>query len=143
MNIEKAMNSNLSFFYINVIINLVRVTKGNKMAKEIIMKVVLTLVGSIVTGLIGYLIAKIKEYKNKLNKKTENEKVQNLALQALLKSQLTNVYFVYSELKQIPDYAYQNFLDLLKVYESLDGDGFIHSIAKKMENWEIVKTDIL
>lgn len=113
------------------------------MAKEIVMKVVLAVIGSITTGLIGYLVAKIKEYKNTLKKKIENEKVQNMALQALLKSQLTNVYFVYSELKQIPDYAYQNFLDLLKVYESLDGNGFIHSIAKKMESWEIVKTDIL
>lgn len=113
------------------------------MAKEIVMKVVLAVIGSITTGLIGYLVAKIKEYKNTLKRKTENEKIQNMALQALLKSQLTNVYFVYSELKQIPDYAYQNFLDLLKVYESLDGNGFIHSIAKKMESWEIVKTDIL
>lgn len=113
------------------------------MTKEIVAKVILTVVGSITTGLIGYLVAKVKEYKSKLKRKLENEAVQNMALQALLKSQLTNVYFVYSELKQIPDYAYQNFLDLLKVYESLDGNGFIHSIAKKMESWEIVKTDIM
>ena len=106
------------------------------MAKEIIMKVVLTVVGFITTGIIGYLSAKVKS-------KTKNEKMQNLALQALLKSQLTNTYFVYNELKKIPDYIYQNFLDLLKVYEGLDGDGFVHTLAKKMESWEIVKTDIL
>lgn len=113
------------------------------MAKEIIIKVVLTVVGFVVTGILGYLTAKIKEYKKKLKKKTESEQIQNLALQALLKSQLTNVYFVYSELKKIPDYAYQNFLDLLKVYENLEGNGFIHNLAKKMETWEITKTDIL
>lgn len=97
----------------------------------------------VVSGILGYCVSRMKDYKKKLQQKESNEKLQNMALQALLKCQLTNTYFVYSELKQIPDYAYQNFLDLLKVYESLDGDGFIHTIAKKMESWEIVKTDIL
>lgn len=102
-----------------------------------------TAITFVVSSILGYCVSVIKNYKKKLNEKTKNENVQNMALQALLKSQLTNIYFVYSELKKIPDYAYQNFLDLLKVYESLGGDGFIHSIAKKMETWEIVKTDIL
>lgn len=102
-----------------------------------------TIITFIVSSLLGYCLSLLKNYKNKLTEKIANEKIQNTALQALLKSQLTNVYFVYSELKQIPDYAYQNFLDMLKVYEGLNGDGFIHTIAKKMEEWEIVKTDIL
>jgi hypothetical protein len=113
------------------------------MTKEIVAKIILTVVGAFTTALIGYLTAKIKEYKKTIKRKTENEAVQNMALQALLKSQLTNIYFVYSEMKRIPDYAYQNFLDLLKVYESLNGDGFIHNLARKMESWEITKTDIL
>lgn len=102
-----------------------------------------TTITFIISGILGYCASVIKNYKKKLNEKVKNENIQNVALQALLKGQLTNVYFVYSELKQIPDYAYQNFLDMLTVYEGLDGDGFIHIIAKKMENWEIVKTDIL
>lgn len=102
-----------------------------------------TVITFIVSGLLGYSVSVIKNYKNKLRQKTENEKLQNTALQALLKNQLTNTYFVYNELKKIPDYAYQNFLDMLRVYESLDGDGFIHTIARKMEAWDIIKTDIL
>ena len=102
-----------------------------------------TAITFIVSTILGYCVSVIRNYKNKLKDKEENENIQNIALQALLKSQLTNVYFVYSELKQIPDYAYENFLDMLKVYEGLNGNGFIHSIAKKMENWEIVKTDVL
>ena len=102
-----------------------------------------TAVTFIISSILGYCVSVIKNYKKKLENKTSNEKVQNEALQALLKSQLTNTYFVYSELKQIPDYVYQNFLDLLKVYESLGGDGFIHTLARKMENWELTKTDIL
>ena len=113
------------------------------MLHEVILKTILTIVGIFITGTCGYLTAKVKKYKENLARKEENEKTQNVALQTLLKSQLTNIYFVYSELKEIPDYIYQNFLDMLKVYESLDGDGFIHTLARKMENWEIIKTDIL
>ena len=102
-----------------------------------------TSVTFVVSSILGYCVSVIKNYKKKLKDKEQKEDIQNMALQALLKGQLTNVYFVYNELKQIPDYAYQNFLDMLKVYEGLGGDGFIHSIARKMENWEIVKTDIL
>lgn len=102
-----------------------------------------TTITFIISSILGYCVSVIKNYKKKLKNKEKNENIQNIALQALLKSQLTNVYFVYSELKQIPDYAYQNFLDMLNVYESLDGDGFVHTIAKKMESWDIKKTDIL
>lgn len=102
-----------------------------------------TAVTFVVSSILGYCVSVIKNYKKKLKDKEQKEDIQSAALQALLKGQLTNVYFVYSELKKIPDYAYQNFLDMLKVYEGLGGDGFIHSIAKKMETWEIVKTDIL
>ena len=102
-----------------------------------------TVITIVVSSVLGYCINSIKGYKQKLKEKEASEKKQNEALQVLLKSQLTNIYFVYNELKQIPDYAYQNFLDLFEVYEDLDGNGYIHTIAKKMESWEIVKTDIL
>lgn len=102
-----------------------------------------TIITFIVSGALGYFAKTIKDYKKKLQKKTSNEILQNRALLTLLKNNLTSTYFVYNELKQIPDYVYQNFLDELQVYESLGGDGFIHKIAKKMEDWEISPTDIL
>ena len=102
-----------------------------------------TVITILVSSVLGYCINSIKGYKQKLKEKEASEKKQSEALQVLLKSQLTNIYFVYNELKKIPDYAYQNFLDLFEVYEDLDGNGYIHTIAKKMESWEIVKTDIL
>ena len=102
-----------------------------------------TVITIIISSILGYCVSVIKNYKNKLENNKKNENIQNMALLTLLKGNLTNTYFVYSELKQIPDYAYQNFLDTLSVYEGLGGDGFIHTIAKKMEDWEIVKTDVL
>ena len=102
-----------------------------------------TTITFILSSILGYCVSLIKGYKKKLAEKQKNENVQNMALLTLLKSNLTNTYFVYNELKKIPDYVYQNFLDTLAVYESLGGDGFIHTIARKMETWEITKTDIL
>jgi hypothetical protein len=79
-----------------------------------------TIFNTIITTLIGialgYCVSSIKKYKEKLNNEKKNESLQNIALQTLLKNQLTNTYFVYSELNKIPDYIYQNFLDLLAVY---------------------------
>lgn len=106
-------------------------------------KIIGVVISFVVSGLLTYCVGIVKQNKNKLDERLKNENMQNIALRTLLKNQLTNIYFVYSKLKEIPDYAYQNFLDMLKVYESLDGDGFIHKIAKKMETWEIIQTDIL
>lgn len=102
-----------------------------------------TIITFIVSTLLGYCIKAISSYKKRIEEKTTNEQLQNKALLTLLKNNLTSTYFVYSELKQIPDYVYQNFLDELDVYESLGGNGFIHNIAKKMESWKIMKTDVL
>ena len=102
-----------------------------------------TTITFIISSILGYCVSVIKGYKNKLKDKTTNEMLQNVAIKTILKSQLTKTYFVYSELKQIPDYVYQDFLDMLKVYESFNGNGFVHTLAKKMEDWEIVKTGIL
>ena len=113
------------------------------MLNEIWVKVVLTIVGIIVTGICGYLSAKVKEYHKKIKDKETNENVQNIALQTILQSQLTNIYFVYQELGEIPDYVYKNWLNMLKIYEQLDGDDYIHTLANKMKEWKIIKTDIL
>lgn len=96
-----------------------------------------------VTGLLGYAVATIKNYKNKLGVKENNEKLQNMALLTLLQTQLTNVYFLYADRQEITDYMYKNWLNLLKVYESLGGDDYVHTIADKMKSWKITRTDIL
>lgn len=113
------------------------------MLNEIILKVVLTIVGILVTGFTGYLTAKVKEYKKKLKNKEINEEVQNEALLTMLQSQLTNTYFVYEKLGEIPDYVYRNWLNMLSIYEKLGGNDYVHILAEKMKNWKIIKTDIL
>lgn len=113
------------------------------MIYEIILKVVLTIVGFIVTGSLGYLTAKVKSYKERLLKKEENESTQNDALLTILQNQLTNTYYVYENIGEIPDYVYKNWLNMLSIYERLGGNSYIHTLDRKMENWKIIKTDIL
>lgn len=113
------------------------------MLDQILSSTVLTILGILITSSVGYLSCKVRNYRKNLKGKESNEELQNVAIKTILKSQLVKTYFVYNEMKEIPDYVYEDFLDMLKVYESFGGNGFIHTIAKKMENWEIVKTDIL
>lgn len=102
-----------------------------------------TTITFIVSGILGYCLSVIKNYKKKLKSKEINEEIQNIALQTILQSQLTNTYFVYQELGQIPDYVYRNWLNMLSIYEKLGGDDYIHTLAEKMKSWKIIKTDVL
>jgi len=91
------------------------------MAKEIILKLVLTVVGFITTGLLGYLTAKIKEYRKK-------DRNQEMALKCLLRSTITSKYYVYSELGEIPRYEKENVTYMYEQYKKMDGNSYIDEI---------------
>ncbi|MBQ2350418.1 MAG: hypothetical protein II393_04065 [Cytophagales bacterium] len=99
-------------------------------------KIISAVIGFLIPILLGYCLGYIK-------KKRKNETVQNQALVMMLQNNLTNTYFVYEQIGEIPDYVYKNWLNLLKAYEGLEGDDYIHCLADKMKKWKIVKTDIL
>ena len=108
------------------------------------MQTIITTTLSALTGLvIGFLINKLKEYYNKIENNKKNNNVQNEALKLLLQSNLTNAFFVYDETKQVKDYQYKNWLNMLKVYEVLGGDDYIHELEQRMKTFDIIKTDIL
>lgn len=111
--------------------------------KIIIEKIVMTIITVLTSGALGYCASVIKNYQQCKTKQRENEVVQNQALLTILQNSLTNTYFVYEQFGEIPDYVYKNWLNLLKAYEALDGDDYVHTLAKKMEKWKIKKTDIL
>lgn len=113
------------------------------MVHEIILKIILTIVGFIVTGTLGFMVAKVKEYKKKdKDEKDEQQLIKN-GLMMLLQSNLTNVFYVHNELGYIEDYKLKNWYNELKEYEALGGDEYIHVIETKMAKLEIVHTDIL
>ena len=102
------------------------------MTQEIIIKII----NYLVPVILGYCLSMIGNYQKK-------NKATNRALKIILQNNLTNTYFVYSTKKKIPDYVYKNWINMLDEYEALDGDDYIHTLATKMQSWEIVRTDIL
>lgn len=95
-----------------------------------------TVITTLIGMFVGFLITKLKFIKNR-------DDEQNKALMIMLQSNLTNTYFAYESLGQIPDYVYQNWLNELERYEALGGNSYIHTLAKRMENFKIIHTDIL
>ena len=102
------------------------------MTQEIIIKII----NYLIPVILGYCISVIGNYSKKMN-------ATNRALKIMLQNNLTNTYFVYSAKKKIPDYIYRNWLNMLEEYEALNGDDYIHTLANKMKDWEIVRTDVL
>lgn len=102
-----------------------------------------TFITFLISSILGYCVSVIKNYKRKLQDKEENEKIQNEALLTMIQSNLTNTFFVYNELKRIPDYVFKNWNNLFDIYQKLGGNDYCHTLKVKMEHWEIIKTDIL
>ena len=95
-----------------------------------------TAIGFATTTLLGYLLGMI------INK-VKNEKQQNEALKCLLQNSLTNIFYVYNELGEIPDYALKNWINLMKPYEALEGDDYIHELDKIIKKMPIKVTGII
>ena len=105
--------------------------------------IISTAITFVVSSILGYCVSAIKNYKQKLNNKNENEDVQNKALLFLLQAQLTNTYFVYNEMGEISDYVLRNWLNLFKIYKKLGGNDYVDTLKQKMDSWVVVQTDIL
>ena len=107
-------------------------TRRMEMAEEILMKTILTIVGFVVTGLLGYFVAKIKGYK-------EKDVRQEEALKCLLRSNITSKYYVYSELKEIPYYEKENIDKMFEQYKMMGGNSYVETIVREINQLPIKK----
>lgn len=87
---------------------------------------VLTCLTTIIVALIPVIVAIFK-----------GRKVQKQALLMLLQAQLTEIYYKYELQQEIPDYRFKNWKNLLKAYEALGGDDYIHTLDNKIDTWTI------
>ena len=113
------------------------------MFNEIVLRTLLTVISFFVTGLLGFLVAQIKQYKNKEKGDREERELIKNGVKILLQSNLTNVFYVHNELGQIEDYKLKNWYNELKEYEALGGNDYMHVLESKMSKLKIVHTDIL
>lgn len=100
------------------------------MFDEIILKGILTVVGFVTTGVLGYLVAKIKDYK----KRDVN---QEEALKCLLRSNITSKYYVYNELKEIPLYEKENIDYMFEIYKKLGGNSYVGGLVEEINKLPI------
>ena len=98
--------------------------------------IIYALVGCVVSAIFGYLMGKMKSL-------SKENKAQKNGLKMLLQSNLTNIFYVHSELGQIEDYKLKNWFNMLAVYEELGGNDYMHILAEKMPKLKVVRTDIL
>lgn len=96
------------------------------------MKVILTVTGFIVTGTMGYLVAKVKEYRAKDTNQEE-------ALKCLLRSAITSKYYVYTELGTIPTYEKENLTYMYEQYKRMGGNSYVTNIMVEIEKLPIKK----
>ena len=96
------------------------------------METIISTTLSTLTGfIIGYLIKLLKGYKDRDN-------VQNKALKKIIKSNLLNQYYVYSELGSVPKNIKETWYDMFESYTELGGNSFIkHDIEPKFAKLSI------
>lgn len=102
------------------------------MIDEIVLKAILTIVGFVITGLLGYFTAKIKSYKEKDTRQEE-------ALKCLLRSNITSKYYVYSEMGEIPYYEKENIDIMFEQYQNMGGNSYVETIVKEINALPIKK----
>ena len=102
------------------------------MLDEIILKAVLTIVSFSITGTLGFMIARLKDYKNR-------DKNQEEALKCLLRSNITSKYYVYTELKEIPLYEKENIDYMFEQYDKMGGNSYVEGLVKEINALPIKK----
>ena len=102
------------------------------MFDEIILKFIGTSVSFITTGILGYLVAKLKDYKKR-------DTSQEEALKCLLRSNITSKYYVYSELKEIQLYEKENINYMYEQYKSMNGNSYVSGLVEEINKLPIKK----
>ena len=102
------------------------------MLNEIILKAVLTIVSFSITGILGFMIARLKDYKKR-------DKNQEEALKCLLRSNITSKYYVYTELKEIPLYEKENIDYMFEQYDKMGGNSYVEGLVKEINSLPIKK----
>lgn len=100
------------------------------MFDEIILKFIGASVSFITTGFLGYLIARLKDYKKR-------DKNQEEALKCLLRSNITSKYYVYNEMGSIPLYEKENINYMYEQYKKSGGNSYVGGLVEEINKLPI------
>ena len=102
------------------------------MVDKIFWEVAFTIIGFVVTGLLGFFIGKFKDYKKR-------DEVQQEALKCILMSNITSKYYVYTELGEIPYYEKENIDKMHEQYKKMGGNSYVDIIVAELNKLPIKK----
>lgn len=68
--------------------------------------------------------------------KTANED-QQIAQQALLRHEITDLYYKHLEDKKLAAYEKEDMIKMAKAYDKNHGNSYVQTIVKEMEQWDI------
>ena len=98
--------------------------------------IIKTVISFLVTGALGYLVARIKEDNRKLKMLKETQLID-------MKGDLSNKFFIYDSLELVEDYLVMSFREKCEKYFALGGDSWIHPMYDKSFEWQIKPTGYL
>ena len=99
---------------------------------EIIIKVLISVISFIATGVLGYFTAKIRSYK-------EKDLAQEEALKCLLRSSITKIYYKYIKQGSIPQYEKENVTYLHAQYKKMNGNSYVDELYPEIMKLPIEK----
>jgi len=114
-------------------------------------QIISIIVNFVVTGILGYLVATLKNIKAKKKEKEDKilleienikKKLEKLDQEDLLqmKSDLSNKFFIFDAMDEIEDYLVESFRNECERYFDRGGDSWIHNQYEKSFDWEIKPT---
>lgn len=57
----------------------------------------------------------------------------------LLRSEMLRIYYRYLDVKEIPQYEFENFCYCYAAYDKLHGNSFIGKVNKEIHTWKVVR----
>lgn len=104
----------------------------------------------VLTALLGYIVWLLQEQKKQkaIDVKERNERIEeekklreanSRGTMLLLRVQLIEYHKKYTELGEIPSYAYENFCEMYETYHALGGNGMVTKMKSEIEEIHLGK----
>lgn len=100
--------------------------------KEFLVQTYTTALPIILTALMGYIVWLLQNQK-------KDRDANSKGTMLLLRVQLIEYHDKYTQLGEIPSYAYQNFLEMYEAYHALGGNGMMTKMKEEIEELHLKK----
>jgi len=105
---------------------------------------IISIIASTVVSVAACLTVVIKPFREwafGIKQRNKDVESQNEGVKCLLRSEITRIYYVHLESRELREFQFENLEKLYLAYKALNGNSFIDKIYKEMKDeWTIKKT---